>query len=294
MSRLLMAGLAGHRASRYASRLTAVAGVWLLAGLAVPAAFAATRARHHAHPAPSSARTVVLPVLPAPVTLSYGTGMSAPRGSALVRALQRRLAELGDAPGPVDGRYGPLTRAAVERFQSGHGLVVDGIAGPVTLAALEHPTPVLMLGAGYPRGDAPSVRRLQRRLAIVGVDPGPIDGLYGPSTEYAVRRFQAGARLVVDGIAGPQTMSALVMLAGRGRTAARAGERTAARAGERNAPGTLSASRRRESSDGARRRRASFRSSAVRSGLHSRLTATHRQAPASNRPSHSGISSSDT
>ncbi len=42
---------------------------------------------------------------------------------------------------PVDGAYGPVTRQAVKRFQASHGLVVDGIVGPQTLAALgiRHP-----------------------------------------------------------------------------------------------------------------------------------------------------------
>ncbi len=37
----------------------------------------------------------------------------------------------------VDGMYGPLTRAAVESLQKQLGLVVDGLAGAVTQAALQ-------------------------------------------------------------------------------------------------------------------------------------------------------------
>ena len=51
-------------------------------------------------------------------------------------ALQRRLVERGHSPGPVDGLYGLRTAAAVAGFQRAAGLVVDGVAGPVTLRAL--------------------------------------------------------------------------------------------------------------------------------------------------------------
>ena len=37
----------------------------------------------------------------------------------------------------VDGIYGPITEAAVERFQRNHGLLVDGIVGPNTWEALD-------------------------------------------------------------------------------------------------------------------------------------------------------------
>ena len=51
--------------------------------------------------------------------------------------LQRRLAALGFDPGPLDGVRGRLTIAAVKAFQASRGLVVDGLAGPVTWAALQ-------------------------------------------------------------------------------------------------------------------------------------------------------------
>lgn len=50
--------------------------------------------------------------------------------------LQRSLNALG-AELVVDGSYGRRTKAAVTEFQAGHGLDVDGLAGPKTFAALE-------------------------------------------------------------------------------------------------------------------------------------------------------------
>jgi peptidoglycan hydrolase-like protein with peptidoglycan-binding domain len=58
-------------------------------------------------------------------------------GSSLVRGLQRELAAAGYAPGPADGRYGPLTRSAVLRFQHARHLATDGVAGPQTLHHLQ-------------------------------------------------------------------------------------------------------------------------------------------------------------
>jgi hypothetical protein len=56
------------------------------------------------------------------------------------------------------------------------------------------------------------VRRLQRALASVGVDPGPIDAIFGPLTKTAVRTFQSVRGLQVDGIVGPRTWGALPIL----------------------------------------------------------------------------------
>ena len=51
-----------------------------------------------------------------------------------VADLQRKL---GMVVGNGLGSYGPLTEAAVKSFQRSHRLTVDGIAGPMTLRALE-------------------------------------------------------------------------------------------------------------------------------------------------------------
>lgn len=58
-----------------------------------------------------------------------------------VRELQEQLAALGYDPGPADGVYGDMTIEAVRCFQEDHSLTADGVAGPLTLAALSTELP---------------------------------------------------------------------------------------------------------------------------------------------------------
>jgi len=53
-----------------------------------------------------------------------------------VLQLQMRLAQLGYYSKSVTGHFGVLTAAAVREFQLANGLLPDGVAGPLTLAAL--------------------------------------------------------------------------------------------------------------------------------------------------------------
>ena len=147
------------------------------------------------------------------VLLARGAGLDRPHGSERVRTLQRRLRVVGVAPGPVDGRFGPLTDAAVRRFQQARGLAVDGVAGPAMRVALHAPV-LLARGAGGDRQHGShQVRVLQRKLRAAGAYPGRVDGRFGPLTEAAVRHFQRADGLEVDGSVGARTQRRLARVA---------------------------------------------------------------------------------
>jgi peptidoglycan hydrolase-like protein with peptidoglycan-binding domain len=146
--------------------------------------------------------------------LAKGAGYDRSHGSKRVQLLQRRLRLAGEIPGPVDGLFGPRTEAAVIRYQQRAGLAVDGLVGPKTWSALRRSANALRLGEGYERARGSTrVRRLQRSLRLVGAQPGPIDGRFGPITQAAVIRFQSRNGLAADGIAGTLTLAALTRTA---------------------------------------------------------------------------------
>lgn len=149
-----------------------------------------------------------------------------------VRDAQARLTALGFH---IDGTeleahaFGESTEASVRAFQQERGLLVDGLLGPVSWEEL--------VEAGYALGDrvlylrrppfrGDDVRALQRRLNLLGFDPGREDGIFGDQTATAVRDFQLNVGLRPDGIVGATTTQALDRLlaapvSGQGRTAVR-------------------------------------------------------------------------
>ncbi len=118
------------------------------------------------------------------------------------RAVKRLQRALHVTP---DGIYGKGTKQVVRRFQHRHGLKPDGIVGPATWRMLRRSSARAGGGSRTGRTARPrqSVSILQRRLGVAA------DGVFGPGTAGAVRRFQRAHGLTPDGVVGPATWSAL-------------------------------------------------------------------------------------
>lgn len=140
------------------------------------------------------------------------------KGNA-VRTIRALLQATGDlAPSTIEASdvYDEEVADAVRAFQQRRGLIVDGVLGPHTNIALD--------GARWKLGDrmlshipghmlqGDDVAELQERLLSLGFTPDRVDGVFGPNTEQAVRRFQGGVGLAVDGSPGPETLRAFADL----------------------------------------------------------------------------------
>lgn len=131
-----------------------------------------------------------------------GTTASLPR-SETVLSVQRRLAESGYDPGPIDGVHGVLTRASFMAYQYDNDLPVTGEAAP---QLLEH----MILGTMPPQASGDSevqvpeqtvalIENVQRILGNMGYEAGPVDGIMGGMTRSAIRAFERDRELPVTG-----------------------------------------------------------------------------------------------
>lgn len=175
---------------------------------------------------PHFGRTALVPLLSLTIALGvFGTASQASatikqgdRGSQ-VTTLQQRLQSLGYFQGKITGYFGPITKAAVVRFQQAQRLAPDGIVGQNTEVALggvvppRPPVPasnpqILRLGdRGLP------VSALQESLAVAGFC-NRVNGVFDAPTQAAVRSFQQSKGLIADGVVGPQTRAVLPAIGG--------------------------------------------------------------------------------
>lgn len=112
---------------------------------------------------------------------------------------------------------------AVRGFQQHKGLIVDGVVGPDTEAALND--------AQYSLGDRPlflreeqpmhgdDVEELQTNLSLLGFYYGHLDGTFTRQTEYAVKELQSSLGTEVDGVVDRETLTGLARVSKKITTA---------------------------------------------------------------------------
>jgi len=140
-----------------------------------------------------------------------------------VELVQRRLQQLGYYRSQIHGWFDRPTQAALIRFQKDSGLFGSGRVDTSTLSALQQGNrqaaqPLPPLAGALRRGDTgPAVRQLQSSLRSLGKNPGPVNGVFGAQTEFAVLSFQQERNLSpATGIATPATLAEIEnRLAGR-------------------------------------------------------------------------------
>jgi cell wall-associated NlpC family hydrolase len=128
----------------------------------------------------------------------------------IVALIQERLMDLHymDADEPTTF-YGEVTHYAMQLFQRGHDLMVDGVAGYETLTLLfseEKATPYLVRQGDY----GFDIYVIKNRLIELGYLNDDDSGKkFDENTDYAVRIFQGRNKLSQDGIVGYNTTQVL-------------------------------------------------------------------------------------
>lgn len=117
--------------------------------------------------------------------------------------------DAGTTPAPEPEK---TPKEYVKDWQTWLGVDPDGIPGPDTLAAaVARMLAVFLHQRPFVRGDyGDAVTVLQGLLYALGYDPDGLDGSYGPGTAAAVRKFQGDHDLEADGVAGKDTLAALL------------------------------------------------------------------------------------
>lgn len=130
------------------------------------------------------------------------------RGPAVAQ-LQDLLRQSGFDPGPVDGIFGPLTEAAVIAAQRHFGLEVDGLAGRMTVGALEGARSQAPSPAAAVQREAPgAVRREWPQPSETGLRI--YDAVVAAADRQEAPAGGAAAALTFHHLPAPEALSALL------------------------------------------------------------------------------------
>lgn len=109
-----------------------------------------------------------------------------------VEEFQKKLKELGQDPGDIDGIYGKKTQAAYEKYLA-------------TIKDVDKERKELKKGQ---KGE--DVKELQEKLIQAGMlDKGQADGIFGPKTEAALKKYQEAKGLTASGILDKDTIAVM-------------------------------------------------------------------------------------
>ena len=135
--------------------------------------------------------------------------------SDAVAVIANTLTRLGIHSNPTD-LFDEGLAQAIRAFQQERGLTATGLINEITQRCLDEARwklgdRILALQSdSLMRGD--DVSNLQDRLIQMGFNCGKVDGVYGASTEGAVREFQKSVGILSDGRCGPATLISLMRL----------------------------------------------------------------------------------
>jgi len=139
-----------------------------------------------------------------------GTGSQAAddSGSSLVVSIQEELAANGYHDGPVTGVLDEPTRAAIRAFERAQGLAETGEPSVGLLAAVTSGVRAVPTPAERGPSDL-DVADIQRLLNEHGFGPLTVDGVMGPKTRSALRRFAEARGLPAADVRSPAVLGAL-------------------------------------------------------------------------------------
>ena len=90
-----------------------------------------------------------------------------------------------------------------------YGLAVASCCFVAAVASAQTPATAAPAGVASSRADSQNVRNAQQTLEALKLDPGPADGMLGPRTKAAVKRFQEAENLRATGTLDAQTRARL-------------------------------------------------------------------------------------
>lgn len=130
--------------------------------------------------------------------------------------LQIVLKNYGYYQSKIDGQFGPASKLALKSFQTENGLISDGIIGKNTCNTLVDKKNLIKKDATKVLIDSQKIQKssealkiTQQKLKDLDLYTGSIDGINGTNTKNAIKEFQRKAGLSVDGVVGPNTLTAL-------------------------------------------------------------------------------------